>query len=113
MSARRIRRAFRALEDERRMLLRGDLAALGKGAEARRAALSDVLAAGAEATPETRGALREAAERNARRLQAAMSGLRDAQDDIVRRTADRRRIGYGPTGRPTTLAAGPGRERRA
>jgi len=94
-------------------MLRGDLAGLGKNASLRKAWLDAALRDGERLTSEQLSRLREAAGRNAVLLAAAMEGLRDAGEEIGRRAADHRRIGYGPGGDVTRLSAGPGRERRA
>ncbi len=111
----RARRILALLDDERTLILRGDLRGLASLAPRSRAAVEDFAAAGAPDAEEAEVelvAIRTAADRNRRLLAALMEGTRAASRDLARMQAARSQLGYDRGGAP--VAYGPsGRGRRA
>lgn len=109
------RRVLALLEDERAMIVRGDLRGLAGLAARSRAALEEFASAAADApeTAETElSAIRTAADRNRRLLRALMEGASAAREELKRADLERSRLGYDRGG--GTVGAGSyGRSTRA
>ncbi len=109
------KRVLALLEEERTMILRGDLRGLAGSAARSRTALEDFASAGTgdpEVLETELVAIRDAATRNRRLLSALMEGAAAARQELRRMEADRLRLGYDRGGAPVA-SGGPGRSTRA
>ena len=110
----RARQVRALLEEERELILRGDLTALAGLAARSRTALDDLVAspvAGDEPERELER-IRTAADRNRRLLTALLEGAAEARRELAQHEKARKTLGYGRSGEPVA-GAGSGKSRRA
>ncbi|SFI47552.1 hypothetical protein [Albimonas pacifica] len=110
----RARQVRALLEEERELILRGDLKALAGHAARSRTALDDLTSTppGGEAPGRELERIRVAAERNRRLLSALLEGAAEARRELARHEKARKRLGYDRSGDPLA-GSDTGRGRRA
>ncbi|MDF2235600.1 hypothetical protein P2H44_23840 [Albimonas sp. CAU 1670] len=110
----RARQVRALLEEERELILQGDLRGLAGHAARSRTALEDFLSSPpAGETPERElERIRDAAARNRRLLAALLEGAAAARQELAQHEKARSQLGYDRSGGVVT-GSGPGRGRRA
>ena len=110
----RARQVRALLEEERELILRGDLKALAGHAARSRTALDDLVSTppAGEAPERELERIRTTAACNRRLLSALMEGAAEARRELAQHEAARKRLGYDRSGEPVA-GSGSGRSRRA
>ena len=106
----RARQVRALLEEERELILRGDLRALAGLAARSRTALEDLVGAAlppGDASERELDRIRQAASRNRRLLGALMEGASQARRELARHEKARVSLGYDRAGAPVSASGDP------